>query len=174
MQFGRGCLSGAEIAPFWLWLTPPASLSLVGDGPIRSWLGLLWYSLSRLFCEWTWQCLRLGLSQDSSLSLSLSLFSFLLLALPQFGLLSHISSLRLPSWHSGPVLTLRNAACVFLFSLLLVVDVSTGSCHRHVTCGFKLSIYLFFLLVMLPSEIPKLPTDPLVRVFPSVWKLLRF
>ena len=151
MQFGRGCLSGAEIAPFWLWLTPPASLSLVGDGPIRSWLGLLWYSLSRLFCEWTWQCLRLGLSQDSSLSLSLSLSLFL-------------------SPSGSPTV----AACVFLFSLLLVVDVSTGSCHRHVTCGFKLSIYLFFLLVMLPSEIPKLPTDPLVRVFPSVWKLLRF
>ena len=27
---------------------------------------------------------------------------------------------------------------------------------------------------MLPSEIPKLPTDPLVRVFPGVWKLLSF
>ena len=25
---------------------------------------------------------------------------------------------------------------------------------------------------MLPSEIPKLPTDPLVRGFPAVWKLL--
>ena len=25
---------------------------------------------------------------------------------------------------------------------------------------------------MLPSEIPKLPTDPLVRGFPGVWKLL--
>ena len=25
---------------------------------------------------------------------------------------------------------------------------------------------------MLPSEIPKLPTDPLVRGFPSVWNLL--
>ena len=27
---------------------------------------------------------------------------------------------------------------------------------------------------MLPSEIPKLPTDPLVRGFPDVWKLLLF
>ena len=27
---------------------------------------------------------------------------------------------------------------------------------------------------MLPSEIPKLPTDPLVRGFPGVWKLLLF
>ena len=35
-------------------------------------------------------------------------------------------------------------------------------------------IYLFFLPVMLPSEIPKLPTDPLVRGFPGVWKLLLF
>ena len=26
LQFGRGCLSGAAIAPFWLWLPPPASL----------------------------------------------------------------------------------------------------------------------------------------------------
>ena len=35
-------------------------------------------------------------------------------------------------------------------------------------------MYLIFLLVMLPSEIPKLPTDPPVRVFPDVWKLLPF
>ena len=34
-------------------------------------------------------------------------------------------------------------------------------------------IYLFFFLVMLPSEIPKLPTDPPVRGSPGVWKLLR-
>ena len=27
---------------------------------------------------------------------------------------------------------------------------------------------------MVPSEIPKLPTDPLVRRFPGVWKLLLF
>ena len=41
---------------------------------------------------------------------------------------------------------------------------------RHVICGF----YLFFLLVTLPSEIPKLPTDLLVRGFLGVWKLLLF
>ena len=29
-----------------------------------------------------------------------------------------------------------------------------------------------FLLVMLPSEIPKFPTDLPVRGFPAVWKLL--
>ena len=36
-----------------------------------------------------------------------------------------------------------------------------------VICGFY-----FFLPVMLPSEIPKLPTEPPVRGFPGVWKLL--
>ena len=30
----------------------------------------------------------------------------------------------------------------------------------------------FFLPIMLPSEIPKLPTDLPVRGFPGVWKLL--
>ena len=30
----------------------PAFLPPVGDGPVRSWLALLWYSLSPLFCEW--------------------------------------------------------------------------------------------------------------------------
>ena len=35
-------------------------------------------------------------------------------------------------------------------------------------------IYLFFLSVMLPSEVPRLATDSPVRVFPGVWKLLSF
>ena len=52
------------------------------------------------------QCLKFGLF-TGMFSLSLSLF--LSLAIPQFGLLSHVSSLRLPSGHSGPVLTLSNA-----------------------------------------------------------------
>ena len=110
--------------------------------------------------------------QDSCLSLSLSL------AIPQFGFLSHVSSLRLPSEHSGLVLTLSNAARASLISPhLLVADARVwatsplGVAIRHVICGVYL---LFFLPVMLPSEIPKLPTDPLVRGFPGVWKLLLF
>ena len=50
---------------------------------------------------------------------------YISLAIPQFGLLSHISSLRLSSEHSGPILTLRtnDAACASLSSpRLLVVD----------------------------------------------------
>ena len=34
------------------------------------------------------------------------------------------------------------------------------------------SVDFFSLPVMLPSEIPKLPTDMPVRGFPAVWKLL--
>ena len=37
-----------------------------------------------------------------------------------------------------------------------------------------LIIYLSFLPVMLPSEVPRLATDSAVRVFPGVWKLLSF
>ena len=44
--------SGAEIAPFQLWLSPACLPASGGDGPVRSWLALLWYSLSPLFCEW--------------------------------------------------------------------------------------------------------------------------
>ena len=111
-------------------------------------------------------------------SVSLS-FSSLSLAIPQFGLLSHVSSLRLPSGHPGAVLTLSNAAHASLFSpCLLVVDESLWATSllavavRCIICGFYL--FIFFLPVMLPSEIPKLPTDPPVRGFPGVWKLFPF
>ena len=76
----------------------------MGDGPVRSQLALL----SPLFCERAWQCFRLGLQR---------------LAIPQSGFLSQVSSLRLPSGHSGPVLTLSNAARASLPSpRLLVAD----------------------------------------------------
>ena len=109
---------------------------------------------------------------------SVSAFRWLIfslsLAIPQFKLLSYVSSLRLPSGHSGLVLTLSNAARSSLFSPhLLVVDASVwgafllGVAFMHVICGF----YLFFLPGRLPSEIQKLPPDPPVRGFPGVWKL---
>ena len=50
---------------------------------------------------------------------------------------------------------------------------STGICSQACNMWVLFS-YLFFLLVMLPSEIPKLPTDPPVRGFPGVWKRLLF
>ena len=96
------------------------------------------------------------------------------LAIPQFKLLSHVSSLQLPSGHSGPVLTLSNAAGSSpSHPHLLVADVGVwgtfllGVAFRHIICGF----YLFFLPIRLPSKIQKLPPDPPVRGFPGVWKL---
>ena len=50
---------------------------------------------------------------------------------------------------------------------------SAGSYHW--ACNlWVLIIYLFFLLVMLPSEVPRLATHSPVRVFPGVWKSLFF
>ena len=105
-----------------------------------------------------------------------SLFS-LSLAIPQFGLLSHVSSLRLSSGHSGPVLALstNDDACTSLPSpCLLVADSSvwaTSPLAVLVKCIFY-GFFFFFLQVMLLSEIPKLPTDPAVRGFPTMWKFL--
>ena len=115
-------------------LLPPA-----GDRPVHSQVALLY----PLFCERAAVCW-------GRLIFSLSF------AVPQFKLLSHVSSLRLPSGYSGPLLTLSNAARSCPFSLhLLVADVSVwstfllGVAFRLIICGF----YLFFLPVRLTSEI---------------------
>ena len=141
-----------------LCLPPPA-----GDGPVRSRLALLWdRSVLPLLCE-------RAHSVFGWLIFSLSL------AIPQFKLMSHVSSLRLPSGHSGLVLTLSNAACSSPFRPHLLVGdggiwvtFMLGVAFRHVICGF----YFMFPPVRLPSEIRKLPPDPQVRGFPGVWKLL--
>ena len=107
-----------------------ASLSLAGDGLVHSWLALL----SPLLCEKAWRCL--------------SLWIFAGVSIPGSGLLSQVSSLRLHSGHSGPVLTLSNAAHTSLPSPhLLVADAGVcaasplGVTVGHVICGFKLFIY---------------------------------
>ena len=46
-----------------------------------------------------------------------------------------------------------------------------GVVVRHVISGVFV-VVVVFLPVLLPSEIPKLPTDPPMRGFPGVWKLL--
>ena len=141
-------ISGAKFAPFWLQLAPICPLPPAGDGLVLRLLALLWYLLSPLFCEQAWQCLRSGLSWDSSLSLS-PFFCSVSLAIPQSGLLSHVSSLRLPSGQSGPVLTLSNEARSSMVSpLSLVSDASVwdtsllGIAIRHIICGIYLFIYL--------------------------------
>ena len=120
-------------------------------------------------CE---KVLNLISNQANEKENQIEVFLSLLLSIPQFKLLSHVSSLRLPSGHSGPVLTLSNAARSSLFRRLLVADAGVwgtfllGVAFRPVFCGF----YLFFLPVRLPSRIRKLPPDPPVRGFPGIWK----
>ena len=96
---------------------------------------------------------------------SLSLFFFSLsLAIPQFELISHIKSLRLPSGHSGLVFTVSNAARASLFSPhLLVVDVSIwatfplGGAVRCVNCGFYLFIFPPGYVVLWDCKTPHRP-----------------
>ena len=157
---------------FKLWLSLACfSASRSGEGPVRSRLALLWCSLNPLLVHGP------GCELEPFSGQILSLFCFPSLEIPQFGLLSHISSLRLSSGHSGLVLTLRtdNATHAPLSSpCLLVADASVwatsllGVAVRHLFCG----LFFSFLSVMLPSEMPKLPTDPPVRGFPAVWKFL--
>ena len=95
--------SGVEVAP-WLLALALTCLPLClqqREGLVCSRLALLWYSLSPLFYEQARLCLRLELFVWK---FSLSLFFFF--SLPQFWLLSHISSLKLSLGHSGLVLTL--------------------------------------------------------------------
>ena len=144
MQFGRGCqLLGPRLPFSGSGCHLPSSLPLAKDGLVCSQLALLWYSLSPLFCEQVSQCLRLELFMGKF---------FLSLAIPLFGLLSHISSLRLLSGHSGLVLTLSNTACASRSSPhLLLVDTSIwatsplGVAVRHVLGGFYLFIYSSWL-----------------------------
>ena len=117
---------GAEPAPFPS-LLPPAS---GGAGSVRSLQALLWTCSVPLFCEWPAVC-------SGRLIFSLSF------AVPQFKLLTHKSSLRLSSVHSGPVLTLSNAARSVLPPLAgggcgCLGYFSAGSSFRHVICGFYL------------------------------------
>ena len=129
---------------FWLWVLP-SCLSASGkgwDGPQLA---------SSVLCSMSGpgNALHWSFSRESSLSLfPLFFFFFSSLAVPGFGLLSHISSLRLPSGHSGLVLNLSNTACASLFSPhLLVADASVwassllGVVVRHVICGFYLFIF---------------------------------
>ena len=120
----RMLVSGAETALCLLALAVTSLPLCLGwtDGPICSWLALFWYLRYLLLCEWARLHLRLELSPESFF-----FFFLLFLAIPQCGLLSHVSSLRLSSGHSGPVLTLSTdyAAHVPLFSpCSLVVDGS--------------------------------------------------
>ena len=128
---------------------------------------------SLVLCEQARVCLRSELFVGK---FSFSLSFFLSLAIPQIGLLSHISSLRLSSGHSGLVLTLSlqpvppcSASTRWWQMRVSGLLLHWGLWLGAYSVGFFL--FSFFLLAMLPSEILKLPTGPLVREFPALWKL---
>ena len=77
-------VSGAEIAPCLsaLAVTRLPLCLQQGKGLVRSWLVLLWYSLSPLFCERARLCLRAFREKVFSLALFLSLFFLSLFRYP--------------------------------------------------------------------------------------------
>ena len=99
----------------------PASVSLVGERALYT-ASYLSFCICLVLCSVSRPGCLLDLSQEISL-----FFFFVHLEILRFGLLSHLSSLRLSSGHSGPVLTLSTdyAAHVPVFSpCSLVVDGS--------------------------------------------------
>ena len=71
-----------------------------------------------------------------------------MVAIPQSGLLAQVSSLRLPSGHSGPVLTLSNAARFSLPSPRLLVAMQASALllrweSHHWTCNLWVLIIYF-------------------------------
>ena len=140
---------------------PPASLPPVGgDGPVCSPLAFFGYLLNPLFCEQARWRLRLELFAGK---FSVLFFFFSLSGYPTvWVVISHLlPQIVLGAFRPGPYP--KHAAHASLSSpRLLVADGSVwatsplGVVVRHIYCdGF-----FFLLLVMLPSEIPKLPTDP--------------
>ena len=61
--------------------------------------------------------------------------------------------------------------CLLVAGKVSVLLLHRGSYHWAHNL-WVLIIYLFFLLVMLPSVVPRFATDLAVRVFLGVWKLL--
>ena len=114
------------------------------------------------------QCLRLELLREK-FSLSFSVCPPPPLpAISQFGLLSHVSSLRFCSGYSGLVLTLRNAALASLFRPHLLVANATvwatsllGVAVRRITCGFCLFACFFppGYVALWESKTPYRPTS---------------
>ena len=168
------------------WLATKPAWSLVDDDSLGPWLppsgagcphspvpGRGWAYPQPTTSAYSFDC------EQAGLCISLGLFAGV--ATPGSGLLSQVSSLRLPSGHSGLDLTLSNAARTsFPSPHLLVADAGIctasllGITIGHVICGFKLFIYFSSHLCCLLGSKARHKLKTLVRVFPGVWKLLYF
>ena len=106
---------------------PPACL-LWGMGPVHSLLALLWYLLSPLFCERAWQCLRLALFAGY-FSLSFSFFPLSLWLSHSLGCYLRLVPSDCPQGIWAGLYPKQCSPCLPIQPRLLVVAVSTGSCH---------------------------------------------
>ena len=89
---------------FWLWVLSAWLSASREEGPYMA-ASLLSFGISWILVLWACQGSLWGLR---AFHRKVFFFFFLIsLTIPRFGLLSHISSLRLFSWYSGLVLTLR-------------------------------------------------------------------
>ena len=143
MQCDRVCCLWGRVCPFPL---PPPPVSC-GAGPVQSRRAPL--DLRRPF-----------VLPAAGNVFGLVNFLSLCFAVPLFKLVSHKSSFRLPSGHSGLVLTLSNAYRSSPFRPhLLVADAGVwgtfllGVAFRHVTCGF----YLFSSQLGCPPRFKNFP-----------------
>ena len=138
----------------------PALAACHWRGMVCSWLVLF----RPLFCAWAWWCLG----------------AFCVVAIPQSGLLAQISLLWLPLGAFRPDPYFKQCSPRLPAQPLLASGVQASALllfrgsYRWAHNLWVLIIYLFFLPIMLPSVLPRLDTDSVVRVFPGVWKLLSF
>ena len=159
-----------EPLAFWFWLSH-SHLTASGEG--RS------YRAAHLLSSFIFPILFSVSACIRDFQVKGPFFFFRLSGDPIVCVLSHISSLRLSSGHSGLVPTLRTDDVPHT-SLpsphCLVNDTNIwATCPLAVAvrCAFCVFVIVFlFFLVMLPSEIPKLHTDMPMRGFPTVWKLV--
>ena len=178
-QFGGGCQSlGLRLErplAFHLWLPQAEGGRVGGEGPVCSQLALLWYLLNPFFCERARLRVR-AFHGKVSLSLSLSLSLFLSgdptvwVAISQW-----LPQIVLRALRPRPYPKDQRCCC----RRLPVQPRSPRPCWWPMQASglllcWQLQLgaysvgYFFFLLVILPFEIPKLPTDPPVREFPTV------
>ena len=94
---------------------------------------------SPLFCEWAWRCLQ----------------AVPVVAIPQSGFLAQVSSLRLPSGHSGQIFTLSNTARASLPSpclLLAGAGISAASLLGELPLGTE-SVGFNYLFTVPPCYV---------------------
>ena len=138
-------VSGAKIAP----RLPALAVTCLPlclqcrERPVCSQLALFW--CSSILCSVSGP----GCTLEHFARKFSSHFFFSSLAIPQFGLLSHVNSLRLSSGHSGPVLTLRTndathtalpSPCSLVSDVSIWATSPLGIVVRHLFCG----LFVFF------------------------------